>query len=177
MIFVEYDCGFENGKNMFHYRAGAIIVEDGCVLLAENGRENFFYSVGGGVHMNETAQEAVVRECLEETGVNYDVDRLAVIHENFWKGNGAYDKGFDCHEISFYFIMKPRNSRELNSNSYARFGDKESLHWIPIKDLDKYKCFPSFLKDYLNAEHSGIEHIVTDGRAERFDENFERVGD
>ena len=43
-------------------------------------------------------------------------------------------------------------------------GVKEEMCWIPIKDLDKYKAFPSFLKDFLSKEHFGIEHIVTDER-------------
>lgn len=40
----------------------------------------------------------------------------------------------------------------------------EEMHWIPIKDLDKYKAFPSFMKEYLSTEHCGIEHIITDER-------------
>lgn len=38
------------------------------------------------------------------------------------------------------------------------------MYWIPIKDLDQYKAFPSFLREYLKKEHCGIEHIVTDER-------------
>lgn len=41
---------------------------------------------------------------------------------------------------------------------------KEEMHWILIKDLDKYKAYPIFLKDYLGKEHIGVEHIVTDKR-------------
>ena len=33
--------------------------------------------------MGETSGQAVKREVLEETGVPYEIDRLAVIHENF----------------------------------------------------------------------------------------------
>ncbi len=161
---MENDCGFTREGNWFRYRAGGIIVEDGCVLLVGDEKENFFYSVGGGVHMGETAENAVLRECFEETGVHFEIDRLAVTHESFWNGNGAYDKDLICHEISFYFLMKPRGTKELNSSSYTRFGDKEKVQWIPIKDLDKYKCFPTFLKEYLSSEHTGIEHIVTDAR-------------
>ena len=158
------DCGFTVGNNWFRYRAGGIIVEDGCVLLVGNEKENFYYSVGGGVHLGETAEDAVLRECFEETGVQFEIDRLAVVHENFWNGNGAYDKDLICHEISLYFLMKPRGTKELHSNSYTRFGDKEILRWIPIEDLDKYKYFPAFLKDYLSAKHNGVEHIITDKR-------------
>ena len=105
-----YDCGFQKEQNWFRYRAAAIIVEEGCVLFAGNERENYYYSIGGGVHMNETAEDAVKREVFEETGVQYDVDRLAVIHENFFDGDGSLD-GYSCHEVAFYFMMKPRGTQ------------------------------------------------------------------
>ena len=36
------DCGFTNEDNWFRFRAGAIIIEDGCVLLGKehNGIEH-----------------------------------------------------------------------------------------------------------------------------------------
>lgn len=158
-----YDCGFTKENSWFRYRAGAIIIENGCVLFAGNENENYLYSIGGGVHMGETAEEAVVREVFEETGIHYEIERLVVIHENFFSENSGTLKGLDCHEISLYFLMKPRGTQELNSNSTTN-GVKEEMHWIPIEDLDKYRAFPSFLKDYLSKEHSEIEHIITDER-------------
>ena len=113
--------------------------------------------------MGETAEEAVKREVYEETGVHYEVERLAIIHENFFNEDSGGLKGLDCHEVCFYFLMKPRGTQELNSNSYT-CGVKEEMHWIPISDLGKHKAFPSFLKEYLSKEHIGIEHIVTDER-------------
>lgn len=113
--------------------------------------------------MGETAEDAVLREVFEETGVHYEIDHLAVIHENFFDENNGALKGLNCHEISFYFLMKPRGTQELRSNSMTQ-GVKEEMCWIPIKDLDKYKAFPSFSKDFLSKEHFGIEHIVTDER-------------
>lgn len=158
-----FDCGFKREDNWFRYRAAAIIIEDNCVLFAGNENEDYLYSIGGGVHMGEAAEDAVKREVYEETGVNYDIDRLAVIHENFFNESNGVLRGLNCHEICFYFLMKPRGSKELNSNSCS-FGAREEMHWIPIEDLDKYKAFPSFLKDYLSQEHTGVEHIVTDDR-------------
>ena len=158
-----FDCGFTKENHWFRYRAAAIIVEDGCVLFAGNEREDFYYSIGGAVEMGETAEDAVVREVFEETGVHYEIDRLAVIHENFFNESGGALKGLDCHEICLYFLMKPRGTQELHSDSYT-LGVREEMHWLPIDRLDTYKAFPSFLKDYLSREHSGIEHIVTDER-------------
>ena len=90
-----YDCGFTRDKNWFRYRAAAIIIEDDCVLFAGNSNEDYYYSVGGGVHMGETAEEAVLREVYEETGVHYEIDHLAVIHENFFGENNGSLKGIE----------------------------------------------------------------------------------
>lgn len=157
------DCFITKDKKWFRYRAAAIIIEEGCVLFAGNEKSNYYYSIGGGVHMGETAYDAVLREVLEETGIMYRVERLAVVHENLFNESSGTLKGLDCHEICFYFLMKPRGTKELNSNSYSQ-GVKEEMKWIPIEDLDKYKAYPSFMKDYVTKMPLNIVHIVTDDR-------------
>ena len=164
----ELDCGFSKGKKRFRYRAGAIIIENGCVLFVGNAKEDYLYSIGGGVHLGETAEEAVVREIFEETGVHYEVDHLAVIHENFFDGTSGTLAGLQYHEISFYFVMKPIGSQKTNGHSYT-YGEKEEMHWIPMEDIDKYVAFPSFMKDFVTHEHTGIEHIITRDRKTTWD--------
>lgn len=66
-----FDCCFIKENNWFRYRAAAIIVENDCVLFAGNELEDYYYSIGGGVHIGESAEEPVKREVLEETGVFY----------------------------------------------------------------------------------------------------------
>ena len=158
------DCGFFEGDCWFRYRAAAIIVEDGAALFAGNCEEPFYYAVGGGVHVGETAEDAVVREVEEETGVHYDVDRLAVVHENFFDGKGGAWEGKLCHEVCFYYLMKPRHTRELDGHGYTH-GVREEMHWIDIDALDTVRAYPSFLKDYLATRPAEILHIVTDQRA------------
>lgn len=41
---------------------------------------------------------------------------------------------------------------------------RTAVRCLPIEELDQVKAFPTFLKDYLSREHTGIEHIVTDDR-------------
>ena len=48
---MEYDCGFTRENKWFRYRAASIIIEDGYVLFVGNEWENYYYSVGGGVHI------------------------------------------------------------------------------------------------------------------------------
>ena len=153
------DCGFQNGDRWFRYRAGAIIIEDGCVLFAKNEVDSYYYSVGGGVHLGEKAEDAVKREVFEETGIPYEVDRLAFIHQNFFEGSGTLD-GLKCHEIAFYFLMKSRGTKELNSKSYSQ-GGREYMHWLPIDKLKDYVAYPSFFKDKLLNLKDSVEHIVT----------------
>ena len=158
------DCGFVNGNGWFRYRAAAIIIEDGCVLFAGNDRDDYLYSVGGAVHIGETAEDAVVREVFEETGLMYEIERLAVIHENFFNGDGGDLNGLECHEICLYFLMKPQGIKEINMKGITPSGAAEKMYWIPIQEIGSRKMFPSFMKEYLAKTHSGIEHIITDQR-------------
>ena len=116
-----YDCGFTRDDHWFRYRAAAIILEEDHVLFAGNDVDDYLYSVGGAVQIGETAEEAVVREVLEETGIRYEVDRLAFIHENFFEGDGTLGP-LHCHEVAFYFLMKSRGTRQLDSHIRRRSG-------------------------------------------------------
>lgn len=158
------DCGFTREGHWFRYRAAAIIVENEHILFACNEVDDYYYSVGGGVHHGESAEEAVIREVYEETGVHYEIDHLAIIHENFFNEVGGTLGDLKCHEICFYFLMKPRGTQELHSDSYTLNGVREHMCWLPIKDLEKYTAYPTFLKEYLSTEHNEIVHIVTDER-------------
>jgi len=156
------DCGLKKDNGWFRYRAGAIIIENGHVLFVKNEVDDYYYSVGGGVHLGEKAEDAVKREVFEETGVEYEIERLAFIHENFFDGTGSLEV-LKCHEIAFYFLMKPRGSQELNSNSYSQ-GGREYMHWLPIEKLGDYLAYPSFFAEKLKCISNTVEHIVTDER-------------
>ena len=70
----------------------------------------------------------------------------------------AYQKAFDQFEAALEKV-----DRELTLEK-ARADKNEHLADSYKKDLDRYKAFPAFLKEYLSKVHIGIEHIVTDER-------------
>lgn len=154
------NCCVEKNNSLFQYRVGAIIIENGCVLLATNDTADYYYSIGGRVHVGERAEDAVKREVLEETGVEYEIDRLAAVHENFFVGQNGRIKDIHFHELTLYFLMKPRGSQELHSDSYCRDG-KEYVEWVPLSKLKDMMVFPAFYKDGLDNLGSGVRHVVT----------------
>lgn len=110
-------------------------------------------------------KQAVIREVFEETGVHYEVDRLAFVNECLFYGTGSLE-GKECHGIEFYYLMKPRGTRELGDNnaSVGMMGGKEYMCWLPIDKLDEYKVFPTFFREKLTHLDKEIKHIVSDGR-------------
>jgi len=153
------ECFIDDGELWFRLRGTAIIIENGHVLMARNQHSPYYYSVGGAVGQNETTEEAVMREVLEETGFAYEVDRLAFVHENFFLGDWV--DGRKCHEIAFYYLMKPRGSMEINCQSYGMDGGKEEMVWLPLDQLADKHLYPSFFKTHLQAIPEGVTHIIT----------------
>ena len=160
------DCCFMVAKNWFRYRAGALIVEDGKLLVIKTKSVPYYYTIGGGVHMGESAEQCVLREVLEETGVPYEIDHLAVICENFFIGSEDIIKDYTCHVIEFYFLMKPRGMHNITAESYGWNKDREEVSWISLEELSKTDLRPGFLRnrmpEILNS--NTLIHIVNDDR-------------
>ena len=159
------DCCFSVKGNWFRYRAGAIIIEDNSFLVMKSESTNHFYTVGGGVHMNETTEECIAREVKEETDADYEIERLAVICENFFNGIGSL-KDLNCHTLEFYFLMKSRGNKNLKCKSNGWDQAKEELYWIPLDELPNANIKPDFLKTRMKEilESKNILHIVNDER-------------
>lgn len=164
---VERDCSFDEDGLWFRYRAAAVILHEGRVLMTRNELESYYYSVGGGVHHGQTAEEAVRREVLEETGVAMEVDRLVFIHENFFPGvlTGVL-AGRTCHELTFYFLMKYRPGVRLEGRSTTMEGAREWLEWVDLASFGVDRpAYPAFFAEELPRLGASPKWIVTRGSA------------
>lgn len=55
-------------NQIFGVRASALIIKDGKIFLTKDAK-GCYYTIGGAIAVNETAQDAVVREVKEELGL------------------------------------------------------------------------------------------------------------
>jgi len=135
-------------------RAGIILIEDERVALIERHRAGLDYFVfpGGGVDEGETAEQAAIREAMEELGVEVAIKRkVVVIH-------------FDQSTQVYYLVE--RVSGEFGTGTGEEFTDsdpndpEEEIYipiWMPIDELPRHKkVFPeSVAKILLKARTAG----------------------
>ena len=150
------------GDGIINVRVGAIIIKDGKVLMVGNERNDYLYSVGGRIKMGETAEEAVIREVFEETGVHMEIDYLGFIHENYFKGDSPANLGKLIYEICFYFYMKTPEDFDPVCESYTEDNRREFLEWVST-DTSK-KIYPAFYRDEIFSSDSGVRHVINDER-------------
>jgi len=156
---MKHDCGFTKGSSWFRYRTGGILVHDGKMLFVRSAIGEYYYMIGGGVHVGETSVACIEREVLEETGIEAKAERLAVVSENFFKGIGGTIDGFDCHTIEFYYSMKINGDV---SNCRAATDEDEALVWLPVEEIAQSPIKPTFIREHIREIIGGKEtiHII-----------------
>ena len=149
------------GDGFLNIRAGAIIMKDRKLLMVGNDRD-YLYSVGGRLKFGETAEEAVVREVLEETGVQMEIDRLGFVHENYFYGDVPSNRNKLIYEISLFFYMKIPDTLAPTSEIFTGDNSNEHLAWVSLDE--DIKIYPEFFKTELKSPTDAVKYFTTDGR-------------
>ena len=152
------DLTFKTIGGRFNYRVGAIIINNGNILVVKNHSSTYFYSVGGRVHFNETCEEAIKRGVKEELGIDMEIDRAVFFHEQFFHEKDTKEH---FHEISVYYLMKTAENIEgIVCDSLTENGIEEELVWLSINNLDKHTIFPRFFTTELTNLPVSMKNIV-----------------
>jgi ADP-ribose pyrophosphatase YjhB (NUDIX family) len=121
--------------------AKAVIIRDNNLLtIAKRDSEGLWYLLpGGGQLFGETLEKALKRECLEEIGAVVEIGKLIHVRELIYKENHSVDFLFLCYVADDYI--------PINGNN-PDIGQEEVV-WLPIVNLDKYRLYPSPLREIL----------------------------
>ncbi len=104
--------------------AGAIIVEDGRVLLVKRGRPPLAgeWSIPGGVlELGETVREAAVREAREETCLTVEPTELLGVYDRILRD--------DAGRILYHFVLIDFLCRPVAGEAQAA-DDADEVRWF-----------------------------------------------
>ncbi|MDR0542503.1 MAG: NUDIX domain-containing protein [Dysgonamonadaceae bacterium] len=122
------DCGFVYYFNSSAAVAAFIMDKNGRLLIAERAREpaqGTFDLPGGFVDLYETAEEAVKREVLEETGLVINRLRYLFSLPNIY----AYS-GFDVHTLDLFYSCEVEDLSGLHATD-----DVQRLLFLSKKEI------------------------------------------
>lgn len=127
------NCQFERRRPV--PAVGAVIIEDGRVLLIERGVEpsRGKWSVpGGSVEWGERLEDAVKREVREETGLEIEVGEVAGVFDVITSS----DDGVGFHYVIADFFAKPVGG------VLAPGDDADDARWVRFDELNEYDLTP-----------------------------------
>jgi len=115
-------------------RAAAIILRDGKLLLIHRQKpgRDYYILPGGGVELDESFEEACIREVKEETGL--DVLGVQLVYRYFYQGK---------EEV--YFIARvPPDEPVLGGSEAQRQSDdnRYSFEWVTVDQLAEVNLLP-----------------------------------
>ncbi|BCZ46247.1 DNA mismatch repair protein MutT [Clostridium gelidum] len=155
------DIAFKTEIGRFNYRVTGILIHDNKLLIMKDENSPYYYIPGGRVKMNETSEDAIIREIKEEVEIDVNVERLLWIVENFFNEEQSGEK-FD--ELGLYYLLhlKDENILQMGNEFVMNEGGKHTLMftWKPLEDIKNLHIYPLFLKERIMNLPNTIEHIV-----------------
>jgi 8-oxo-dGTP diphosphatase len=144
---------FESSELKWRPSAYGIVIKDKNVLLSKQFGDKYDLP-GGGVDIEESLEDAVIREVKEETGLNVKHPKFAGFKESFFWDSHFSQNAY--HSLVFYFECEFVGG-ELSTVGFdeAEKQYAEIAEWIPIDKLDDLGIASSidyrpFVKQALN---------------------------
>jgi len=104
---------------------------------------------GGGQNQYETLEEAVKRECLEETGLTLEVERLAAIYEEI-SINEKFRESYEEYAHKIFFIFICRVSGEHIAPVTETDLDMIGTEWVDIDNIKNIEFYPETIKSNID---------------------------
>ena len=137
------------GNTVFGVRATALIVQNRKLLVTKD--KGKYYTIGGAIQVNESTEDAVVREVREELGVEAQAGQLAFVVENHFEQAGIH-----YHNIEFHYLVDLLEDAPLVMQEDTK---QLPCRWIALDDLHTVDLKPAFLKSALPEWDGKLQHI------------------
>lgn len=124
----------------------AIVIRDDKLLVMHRNKfgHEYYALVGGGIDFGETAEQSLMREIAEETGLSVKNPRLVFIEE-------AGDVfGIQYIYLCEYLSGEPKLQPDsIEARIEADGKNTYTPMWLPVKDLQSVPLLPEVLKRAL----------------------------
>lgn len=125
------DLSFNVGTSCFNLRACAIIVHGETLLVMRDQKQPYAYLPGGRIKLNETAQQALIRELQEEIGIQAQIERPLWVTQAFFTESASQQK-FQKSAFTFSFPQGKRNVPTINNFTAGKMGLSIALNGSPL---------------------------------------------
>jgi len=142
--------------------AKAIILDNGRILVNRNqnsvgdmcyGLKNgdiYFDLPGGGQNQYETIEDALKRECIEETGYAVRIVRLCAIYEEI-SLNERFRAEYEQYAHKMHFVFRCHLTGETGPLSEEKDLDMLGSEWVPVEDVKELPLYPLRIRDHIDA--------------------------
>lgn len=140
------DCTFPTPQGTFNYRVAAIIVCKGELLAMREEHLPHWYLPGGRVRLQESAQQALLRELREELSLPGKILRPLWLNQAFYPLDGVGQ----VHELCLYFLVEiPLDGLPTGEEFSLKDSDGVThlYRWFSGEDLQGLPLYPSFLQE------------------------------
>lgn len=129
----------------------AIVIKDGHVLFLKCSDEqgDWFMLPGGGVGYKETIQQALERECFEETGYRIQIGTLRFVRDYIADNHEFAHDSNGFHQVELWFACEV-----ISEPSKPSLPDtmQVGVEWLQLTLLDHHRIYPKVLKEALAAD-------------------------
>jgi 8-oxo-dGTP diphosphatase len=122
-----------NDKNKIHVLSRAVIIDCGHILLCKtlDLKNNFYFLPGGHVEHGESAELALLRELVEETGGSGTIKKfLGCLEYSFEPGHSSI-----CHNHEYNFIFEVESEDLKLQNKIPQLENHIELVWVPFTEI------------------------------------------